>query len=62
MEEMLDALFSLWSVSYKSRVCVSMYPLSLLGNGLVNTFLWQQRTVGGITYYAVHAISKKVGE
>jgi hypothetical protein len=39
LEEMLNALFSLWSVSYKSRVCVSVYPLSLLGNGLVNTFL-----------------------
>jgi hypothetical protein len=27
MEEMLDALFSLWSVSYKSRVCVSVPPI-----------------------------------
>jgi hypothetical protein len=52
MDEMLDALFSLWSV----------YPLSLLGNGLVNTFLWQQRTIGGIISYVVHVISKKVGE
>jgi hypothetical protein len=62
MEEMLDALFSLWSVSYKSRVRVSVYPLSLLCNGLVNTFLWQQRTVGGIIFYVVRVISKKVGE
>jgi hypothetical protein len=62
MEEMLDALFSLWSVSYKSKVCVPVYPLLLLGNGLVNTFLWQQRTVGGIISYVVHVISKKVGE
>jgi hypothetical protein len=52
MEEMLDALFSLWSV----------YPLSLLGNGLVTTFLWQQRTVVGIIFYVVRVISKKVGE
>jgi hypothetical protein len=58
----VDALFSLWSVSYKSRVCVSVYPLSFLGNHLVNTFLWQQRTVGGIIFYVAHVILKKVGE
>jgi hypothetical protein len=62
MEEMLDALFSRWSVSYKSRVCVSVYPLSLLGNGLVNMFLWRQRTVGGIIFYVVRVISKKAGQ
>jgi hypothetical protein len=62
MEEILDALFSLWSVSYKSTVCVSVYPLSFLGTGLVNTFLWQQRTVAGIIFYVVRAISKKVSE
>jgi hypothetical protein len=62
MEEMLDALFSLWSVSYKSRVCVSVYPLSLLGDGLINMFLWQQRTVEGIIFYVVRVISKKVGK
>jgi hypothetical protein len=62
MEEMLDAPFSLWSVPCKSRVCVSVYTLSLLGNGLVNTFLWQQRTVEGIISYVVRVTSKKVGE
>jgi ABC-type polysaccharide/polyol phosphate export permease len=62
MEEMLDALFSQWSMPYKSRVRVSVYPLLFLGNGLVNTFLWQQKTVGGIIFYVVRVISKKVGE
>jgi hypothetical protein len=62
LEEMLDALFSLWSVFYKSRVCVSVYPLTLLGNSLVNAFLWQQRTVEGIIFYVVRVISRKVGE
>jgi hypothetical protein len=52
MEEMLDAMFSLWSV----------YPLSFLDNGLVNTFLWQHRSVGSIIFYVVHVIPKKVGE
>jgi hypothetical protein len=62
IEDMLDALILLWSMSYKSRGCLSVYPLSLLGNGLVNMFLCQQRTIGGIISYIVRVISKKVGE
>jgi hypothetical protein len=33
--------------------------LSFTDNGLVNTFPWQQRTVGGIMFYSVHVISKE---
>jgi hypothetical protein len=50
------------SVSYQSRVygslCVSI-PLSLEGNGSVNTFSPQQRIVGGVVFYAVCVASKE---
>jgi hypothetical protein len=32
--------------------------LPLLGNGSVNTFPWQGRTVGGVVFYAVRIVSK----
>jgi hypothetical protein len=35
-------------------------PLSLLGNGLVNTFPRQRRIVGGIVFYAVRVVSKEI--
>jgi hypothetical protein len=37
-------------------VCI---PLSLLGNGSVNTFLRQRRIVGGVFFYPVHVVSKE---
>jgi hypothetical protein len=40
-------------------VGLSVYPLSLLGNGSVNTFPRQRRIVGGMVFYAVHVISKE---
>jgi Zn-finger protein len=100
IEELLDASFSIWSMSCQRSVCGSVYPsivawqwlskhvptgtkncwrrrflygpccvkevsvglcipLSLLGNGSVNTFPREQRIVGGVVFYMVHVVSKK---
>jgi hypothetical protein len=40
---------------------LSLYPLSLLGNNSVKTFLRQQRTVEGVVFYAVRVVSKEIG-
>jgi hypothetical protein len=60
IEELLDASFSIRSVSYQRRVrgsiCVS---LSLLGNGSVSTIPRQRRIVGGVCFYAVRVVSKE---
>jgi hypothetical protein len=34
-------------------------PISLLGNGCVNTFPRQQKFVGGVVFYAVDFVSKE---
>jgi hypothetical protein len=36
-----------------------MYPISLQGNGSINTFLRQRRNVGGVAFYAVRVVSKE---
>jgi hypothetical protein len=40
------------------RVCLCI-PLSLLGNGSINTFPRQRGIVGGIVFYAVRVVSKE---
>jgi hypothetical protein len=55
-DELLEALLSIWSMSYHRRICGAVYPL---GIGLVNTFLQQKSIVGGIVFYAICVISKK---
>jgi hypothetical protein len=43
IEDVLGASYSLPSLSYQMKVCMSVYPsLSLIGNGSVNTFSQQQ--------------------
>jgi hypothetical protein len=51
VEELLDASFSVRSVSYQRRVCLSI-PLSLLGNDSVETFPRQRIIVGGVVFSA----------
>jgi hypothetical protein len=44
-----------------SRQSVYLYVylcISLLGNGLVDTFPWQRKIVGCIIFYAVRVVSK----
>jgi hypothetical protein len=36
----------------------TVYPLSLLGNGSINTFPQQRRIVAGVVFYAIHVVSK----
>lgn len=56
IEELLDTLFSVPSVSYERTVCgyvrVSPYRCS------AKTFPWQQ-IVGGVVFFAVHVVWKK---
>jgi hypothetical protein len=48
-------------VSKKSLwVCVCI-PLSLLGNGSVNTFPRQREIAGDVVFYAVRVVSKESG-
>jgi hypothetical protein len=42
-------------------VGLSMCPLSLLGNNSVKTFPRQRRIAGGVVFYAVRVVSRKVG-
>jgi hypothetical protein len=43
----------------KESLCVCLcIPLSLLGNGSVNTFSRQRGIVGGVVFYAVRVVSK----
>jgi hypothetical protein len=59
-EELLEALFSTRSVPYQRRVCGSVCVSPIVASkGSVNTFLQQQRTVAGIVFYAVPAVSKE---
>jgi hypothetical protein len=38
-------------------LCLHVYsPLSLLGNGSVNTFPWQRRIVESVVFYAIHVL------
>jgi hypothetical protein len=61
IEELLEACFSIRSVSYQRRVRGSVYvsPLSLLGNCLVNRFPRQRWIVGCVVLYAVRVVSKE---
>jgi hypothetical protein len=43
----------------KMSLWVCLYILSLLGNGLINTFSLRGRIVEGIVFYAVHIVSKE---
>jgi hypothetical protein len=63
IEELLDASFSVLSVSYQRRVCGSVFvsPLSLLGNNSVKTFPRQRRIVGGVVFCAVRIVAKESG-
>jgi hypothetical protein len=60
IEELLDAPFSMRSVSYQRRVyghvCI---PLSFLGNNSVHTFSRHQIIVGWVVFYAVRVVSKE---
>jgi hypothetical protein len=56
IEELLDAWFSMRSMSYKRSQWVCL--LSLLRNNSVNTLPWQRIIVGGV-FYAVHVASKE---
>jgi hypothetical protein len=59
IEKLLET-FCIWSVSYQGRVWVCLcIPLSLLGNGSVNTFPRQQRIFGGVVFHMVCVISKE---
>jgi hypothetical protein len=54
------AIFYAVLVVSKKSLWVSLYiPLSLLGNGAVNTFPRQKRVIGGFVFYAVLVVSKK---
>jgi hypothetical protein len=46
-------------VSKKNLWVWACIPLSLLGNGLVNTIPRQRRIVGGVSFYAVRFVSKE---
>jgi hypothetical protein len=59
-EELLDTFFLCGPHCIKEEsVVLSVYPLSLLSNGLVNTFLQQRRITGGTVFYVVHVMSKE---
>jgi hypothetical protein len=58
--ELLDASFSIWSVSYQRRVCGCVcVSLSFLGNGSLNTFPRQRIIVRGLVFYALYVVSKE---
>jgi hypothetical protein len=64
IEELLDALFSMRSASYRRAVSVSVYPISLLDNGSVNRFLRRRihndrRFFKGVVFYVLCVVSKK---
>jgi hypothetical protein len=40
-------------------ICVSVYPLSLLGNNTVKTFPRLRIIIGGVVFYAVRVVSKE---
>jgi hypothetical protein len=48
-------VFYAMNVVSKESLC---NPVSLLGNGSLNTFPWQQSIVGGVVFYAVRVVSK----
>jgi hypothetical protein len=56
----VDVVFYGVRVVSKENLWVSLcIPLSLLGNGSVNTFSRQRRIVGGVVFYPVRVVSKK---
>jgi hypothetical protein len=55
----LEVSFPMQSVSYQRRVCGSVYPSNIAGNGSVNMFPQQWRIFGSVVFYAVHVISKE---
>jgi hypothetical protein len=59
-EEFLNTFFLYGLCCIKEEfVVVSVYPPSLLSNGLVNTFLRQRGIVGGTVFYVAHVMSKE---
>jgi hypothetical protein len=56
-EELLEVPFSVQSISVGLWVCLCIC-LSLQGSGLVNTFPWRQRILGGVVLCEVHVLSK----
>jgi hypothetical protein len=52
-------IFYAVGVLWNESVGLSVYPLSLLGNGSVKTFRRQWRIVGGEVFYAVRIVSKE---
>jgi hypothetical protein len=58
-EELLDASFSMQSMSHERRVCGSVYHLSLLGKGLVSVFQRQRGIVGGVIFRPVRVVSNR---
>jgi hypothetical protein len=50
----VDALFSMWSVSYQRRVHSLCIPLSFLGENSVKTFSRQRKIVVGVVSYVAH--------
>jgi hypothetical protein len=59
IEELLDASFSVRSVSYQKRVFGSVYPLTLLGNNSVKIYPRRRRLVLGVVFCALRLLSKK---
>jgi hypothetical protein len=60
IETLLDASFSMRSVSYHRRVCGSVrVSPSFQGNNSVKTFPRQGRIVGGVDFFAARALSKE---
>jgi hypothetical protein len=60
-DELLDVSFSMLSMSSQTRVWESVFvsPVSLHGNGSVNTFLRQRRIVGGVVFCAFRVVSNE---
>jgi hypothetical protein len=59
IEELLGALFSMWSVSKESLWVCQCILLSLLANSSVNTFLRQRGFIGGLLFVYAILVSKE---
>jgi hypothetical protein len=59
IEELFGATFSIRLDSYQRNFVDLCIPLSLLGNGSVNTFPRQRRIVRGSVFYVVRVVSNE---
>jgi hypothetical protein len=60
IEKLLEPLFYIGSMSLRwESVSLFVYPIPLLSNSSVKTFLLQRRIVVGVVFYAVHVVSKE---